>query len=232
MQDHQPVHLVLFDDCLIRVPDPALLPKQGAFLLARHLPLRTSDRVLELGAGAGLVAIAAARRGHPVIATDILDACCATLRMNAVLNGAACLEVRQGDLFAPVAGEAFDLIAANPPQMPTPPEHRWEDAAAVADNGGPDGWAILERIILEAPAHLKPGGRLVFTLFDFLGLPRALDRLRAVDLAGRVIAAEVHAFPRAGRDRLAYLRALDGAACLGPGCPTTCTRLLVCGERA
>jgi release factor glutamine methyltransferase len=228
---HDGVHFFLFEGCLIRVPDEVLSPKFGTLFLARHLPLREGDRALELGTGAGLIAILAARRGHAVVATDVIDACCEQARANALLNGVGDrVQVRCGDLFAPVAGDAFDLIAVNPPQMPTPPERDWDDAMSRADSGGPDGWAVLDRIIREAPSYLKPRGRLAFTLYEFLGIPRAMDSLRAVGLEPRVLARETQRFPRLARERLDYLRGLDSTGVLPPGKPAQCVRLVLCGE--
>jgi release factor glutamine methyltransferase len=232
MQAQEPIHFLLYQESLLRIPDPALVPKRGAFFLASHLPLRAGDRVLDLGTGSGLLAIVAARRGHDVVATDIVPECCECARLNAVLNGVADrLDVRAGDLFAPVPGERFDLVAANAPQMPTPPDHGWDDAASRADNGGKDGWAVLGPIIDQAPAHLKPGGRLVFSLFGFLGRDRALDRLRRAGLRPEVLALEAEPFPRLGRERLAHLRSLDLQGMLPDGCPPTCDRLVLCGEK-
>jgi len=233
MQPQEPIHFLLYQECLLRIPDPALVPKRGSFLLARHVPLLAGDRVLDLGTGSGLFAVLAARRGHAVVATDIVSRCCDCARLNAVLNGVAeRLEVRAGDLYAPVAGERFDLVATNPPQMPTPPDHGWEDTESRADNGGPDGWTLLDPIIDQAAAHLKPGGRLVFTLFGFLGPDRALDRLKHAGLRPRVLARETEPFPRLGRERLGHLRRLDVGAVLPAGCPPVCDRLVLCGENA
>jgi hypothetical protein len=39
---------------------------------------------------------------------------------------------------------------------PTPPGRQWEVGQSRADSGAPDGWAVPDRIIHEAPAYLKP----------------------------------------------------------------------------
>ncbi len=232
MADHGPMHFVLYGDCILRIPQEGLIPKFGSFLLLRHLPLQGEDRVLDLGCGAGLIGIVAARMGHRVVATDIRPACTACASANGLLNGIGNrLDVRTGDLFAPLAEEAFDLIAANPPQMPTPVDRDWGDEQALADNGGPDGWAILERIILEAPGYLKPRGRLVFTLLAFLGVGRALGMLRTAGLEGRVLAREDQPFPRLARERLDHIRGFDVEGNLPAGRPETCGRLVLCGEK-
>ena len=57
----------------------------------------------------------------------------------------------RGDLFAPLAGERYDLILSNPPYVDAagmaslPPECRHEPAIAL--DGGTDGIAIVRRII-------------------------------------------------------------------------------------
>src|SRR5205823_9130155 len=134
------------------------------------------ERVLEIGAGLGLAAVLAARAGARVVATDVVPAAVETIRANAALNGVT-LDARLGDCYAPVAGERFDLICSNPPQMPTPPGRERDDAEAAADNGGADGWALLDHVIEGAPKHLERGGRLVFSIFDFLGVKKAYAKV-------------------------------------------------------
>lgn len=226
------VHFFLFEDCLIRVPTEDMAPKFGSVLLARHLPLQPGDVVLDLGAGAGLIGILAARRGHRVVATDVVPAYAECLRANALLNGiGGRLEVRTGDLFEPVGGETFDVIAANPPQMPTPPDREWSDPQSRMDNGGPDGWLLLDRIIHESPPHLKAGGRLVLTLFGFLGIERGMEAVRDAGLEPRVVACEEQPFPRLARERLEYIRSVSPEAGALTGRPPTCPRLVLCGRK-
>jgi release factor glutamine methyltransferase len=191
--------------------------------------VRPGERVLEIGAGLGLAAVLAARSGASVVATDVVPAAVDAVRLNAALNGVH-VDARVGDAYAPVAGERFDLVCSNPPQMPTPPGADRDDAQAAADNGGPDGWSLLDRIIAGAPAHLAPGGRLVFTIFDFLGVKTALARVEAAGLTPSVLARETQEFPRIGHERIAHLRAMDREAALPPGRPATVERLVIEGR--
>jgi release factor glutamine methyltransferase len=188
--------------------------------------------VLEIGAGLGLAAVLAARAGATVTATDVVPAAVEAIRTNAALNGVT-IDARRGDGWAPVAGERFDLVCTNPPQMPTPAGRERDDAEAAADNGGPDGWALLDRVIAGAPAHLEPGGRLIFSIFEFLGLKAAHAKLEAVGLVPRVVAHETQSFPRIGYERLDHLRAIDREATLpARGLPRTVERYIVEGSRA
>jgi release factor glutamine methyltransferase len=77
--------------------------------------------------------------------------------------------VRVGDLLEPVQADGpFDLIASNPPYIPTgdvpslPPEVRKEPMLAL--DGGPDGLAVIDRLVPAAFALLAPGGALVLEL--------------------------------------------------------------------
>jgi release factor glutamine methyltransferase len=143
-------------------------------------------RLLDLCTGSGVIAVSLARE-YPaahVVATELSPAAAALARRNAARNAVADrVDVREGDLFAPVRGERFDLIAANPPYIasaviPTlSREVRREPVIAL--DGGPDGLAFHDRICAEAREHLVPGGAIV--------LEHGFDQADAV--AARLIAA-------------------------------------------
>jgi release factor glutamine methyltransferase len=224
--------LYAYGGCVFRVPDGVQPPKAGSRFFCRHLGARAGERVLEIGAGLGLAAVLAARAGSTVVATDVVPAAVETIRLNAALNGVR-VDARLGDCYGPVlGGERFELVCSNAPQMPTPPGPGRRDAAAAADNGGGDGWEVLDRIIAGAPAHLVPGGRLLFTIFAFLGRKRALARVEAAGLVPAVVASETQSFPRLGFERLEYLRALDVEQTIAVHeTPATVERLMIEGRR-
>ena len=73
-------------------------------------------RVLDLGTGSGIGAVFAARHGATVVAVDINPLAVKCARANAILNGVENdVDVREGDLFGPVAGQTFDIVLFNPP---------------------------------------------------------------------------------------------------------------------
>ena len=226
-----PLLVLTWRGCLFRVPDGVQPPKAGSLFFCRHLIVRPGERVLEIGAGLGLAAVLAARAGATVVATDVVPAAIESIRMNAALNGVT-IDARLGDAWSPVVGERFDVVCTNPPQMPTPPGRDRDDAEAAADNGGSDGWALLDRVIAGAPAHLERGGRLLFSIFEFLGLKHAHEKLEAVGLVPRVVARETQSFPRIGYERLEHLRAIDRESTLpAHGLPRTVERYIVEGTR-
>ena len=226
-----PLLVLSWRGCLFRVGEGVQPPKAGSLFFCRNLRINPGERVLEIGAGLGLAAVLAARAGAHVVATDIVPAAVASITANAALNGVV-VDARLGDGWTPVGDERFDLVCTNPPQMPTPPGRDRDDAEAAADNGGPDGWALLDRVIAGARDHLEPGGRLVFSIFDFLGLKTAHAKLEAVGLVPRVVARETQSFPRIGYERLDHLRTVDVEATLpAHGLPRTVERFIVEGVR-
>jgi len=213
---------------VFRVPDAVQPPKAGSLFFCRSLVVRSGQRVLEIGGGLGLAAVLAAKAGATVVATDILPEAVEVMRANAALNGVV-VDARIGDCYAPVAGERFDLVCTNAPQMPTPANRVRRAAAARADNGGVDGWEMLDRVIAGARRHLRPEGRLVFTLFAFLGQKTAFAKLEAAGLTPSILARESESFPRIGYERLEHIRAIDPEASVPLGQPETVERLVVQG---
>ncbi len=143
--------------------------RTGAFLAhtldAARVP--AGARVLDLGTGSGIGAIAAARWAGRVVASDINPEAVRCVQINALLNHLEQLiEPRVGDLFAPVGNERFDLILFNPPfyrgQPRTMLDHAWRS---------PDAF---DRFLRELPAHLSPDGRALVVLSSDNDIEEAL----------------------------------------------------------
>jgi release factor glutamine methyltransferase len=147
-------------------------PISDSVMLAECLRAETlppTARVLDLCTGSGFLALTAALRGvQSVTAVDVSRRAVATVRLNARLNGVRVRALR-GTLFAPVAGERFDAIVANPPYVPAPRDALPKRGRARAWDAGRDGRALLDRLCADAPAHLRPGGRLLIVHSSLLG---------------------------------------------------------------
>ena len=184
---------------LIPRPETEFLVVAALDVLRREKP--SSPRILDLctGSGAVVVAIGTQYAMAELVATDISAAALEVARDNAEhhdLNER--IEFREGDLWAGVAGEQFDLIVANPPYIGLRErESLMTDVVAhepeLALFSGDDGMACTERIIAGAAEHLRPGGWLFIetsplianALFERI---QATPKMRAIeikkDLAG------------------------------------------------
>ncbi|HEU5032407.1 MAG TPA: HemK2/MTQ2 family protein methyltransferase, partial [Spirillospora sp.] len=150
-------------------------------------------------------ALAAARAGAGrVTAVDLSTRAVLAARANARLNRLP-IRVLRGDLFGPVAGQAFDVIVTNPPYVPSgsaPPGR-----AARWWNGGPDGRALLDRICERAPGRLRRGGTLLIVQSAVSGVQATLDALRAQGMAASVAARRTQPYGPVLRARAADLEA-------------------------
>jgi len=148
---------------LIPRPETELLVELALERLPGDRPLRIAD----LGTGSGAIALALAfeRPRAQVVATDASAAALGVARANATTLQLRNVEFREGDWFAPLAGERFDLIASNPPYIAVGDPHldegdlRFEPAAALSS--GADGLDALRAITGRAPAYLGDGGWLL-----------------------------------------------------------------------
>ena len=137
-------------------PDHVLGVGGASLTLAALIPTEPVDSVLDLGTGCGIQSLHVARHARRVVATDISERAIDRARLTLTLNGVQSVELRRGDLFAPVAGELFDRIVSNPPFVITPrregvPLYEYRDGGLVGD-------AIVERVVRGAAKHLQPGG--------------------------------------------------------------------------
>ncbi len=133
-------------------PDHVLGVSPPAKVLA-WLTVRTPvERVLDLGTGNGHQGLLASRHAGSVIGVDINPRALRFAAFNAVLNEASGIELREGNLFEPVAGLDFDLVVCNPPYVVSP-----ETEIAYRDGGLP-GDSFCEGIVRSLPAYLRPGG--------------------------------------------------------------------------
>lgn len=129
---------------------------QASLTLANATIRRSVARALDLGTGSGIQALHLSRHCEQIVATDLdpraLDLARQTLTLSDVDN----VELRQGNLLEPVAGQRFDLIVSNPPFVITPrrddvPEFTYRD-------GGRAGDRLCADLVRGLGDHLTDGG--------------------------------------------------------------------------
>jgi methylase of polypeptide subunit release factors len=110
-------------------------------------------RALDIGTGCGVQAMHLAQHAREVVATDVNPRALAMASLTARLNDVE-VDVRDGSLFDPVAGETFDLIATNPPFVISPPG---SEVLVYRDSGMP-GDSVVRHLVENAASHLADGG--------------------------------------------------------------------------
>jgi len=155
------------------VTPAVLVPRPETELLVERALAATrgvvGPRIVDLGTGCGAIAVTLARLRPEaqLTAVDLSPTALAVARINGERHGVA-LRLLEGDWYAPLAGERFDLIVANPPYVASDDPHlqgdgvRWEPRMALTDGvAGGNGLASLRRIVGGAAAHLLPAGGLL-----------------------------------------------------------------------
>lgn len=134
---------------------------------------RDAPRALDVGTGSGAIALACVSQHKTArfLATDRSPKALALARANAEKLGLGeRIAFREGDLYGAAAGEGpFDAILSNPPYIATDEIDALEPGVRdnephLALDGGPDGLAVVSRLIAGAPSRLKPGGHLILEI--------------------------------------------------------------------
>jgi len=144
--------------------------------MAAHALVRPGGTVWEIGAGTGMIAVAAHHLGAGrIVATDLDPQALEVTRENLAAVGATA-RLFVGSLLAPVPSDEPppDLVVANLPHKP----NRGDGQLPLAEDGGPDGDALLQPFWAQAAERVPAGARVVFFQHS-LPHPRNLETLAA-----------------------------------------------------
>jgi HemK-related putative methylase len=163
-----------------RVLNPCLT-RAGAFFASQLQAGLLGPEVLDMGTGSGVCAVRAARHARRVVAVDISPEAVRCAHINTLLNRVEhIVEVRQGDLFAPVGEQRFDVVLFNPPFLRGEPRDDADRAWRCID--------VPERFAQGLGAHLKPGGFALLLLSTYGDCGRYIEQLRRHEIALTVVA--------------------------------------------
>ncbi|GAB2590628.1 DUF7059 domain-containing protein [Microlunatus antarcticus] len=178
-------------------PDFVLGVSSASSTLAQMTVRRPVARALDLGTGCGVQSLHLARHAREVVATDLNPRALLLARLTADLNGVE-VDLRQGDLYAPVAGERFDLVVTNPPYVLSPPTGErltYREGTRTSDG-------LVEAVVRQGVEHLTDGGVLqVLANWAHVRGEDWTDRVAAWVPAG----FDLHAVEREVLDPYAYV---------------------------
>jgi release factor glutamine methyltransferase len=151
-------------------------PSEDTYLLLDSIDIRLDDKFLEVGCGAGLITLAAAKRTSNIMSIDssfeAVHNTLENLKRNDLYNNC---HVVESDLLGALAPSVkFSLIVFNPPYLPQDVELTDLDHALV---GGQTGTELTQRFVKQAVNHLMKGGRIfvvVSTLADIESIRKTM----------------------------------------------------------
>jgi release factor glutamine methyltransferase len=190
-------------DRRVLIPRPEtehLVDAVVAFLRARA---ETPSAVLDLCTGSGCIAVTVALAvPHATLdAVDLSPAALEVARANVARHKLAeRVTLHEGSLFKPLGDKRVDVIASNPPYIPSdeipglmPDVSQHEPHLAL--DGGPDGTVVLRALLAAVPARLNPGGLLAVEVGHDQG-PWAVHEATAVGLLDARMEKDLAGFPR------------------------------------
>lgn len=163
---------VPFLGCQIYLDSKPLIPRPETEYWVEKAIMKMKEpqgslKVLDLCAGSGCIGVAVAKHvlNSTVDLVEIDEKHHSTISQNLKANGIEenRTKILGGSLFENVSG-AYDFILSNPPYI-DPSMDRTEESVKnhepeLALYGGLEGLDLIEKIITQAPGHLKPGGQL------------------------------------------------------------------------
>jgi len=170
-------------DVLIPRPETELIVEIGMELLKD----KARPFIADIGTGSGCIVISLLHelRQARAVATDVSTAALAVASRNAGhYEVSDRLRLIESDLFSALeSNELFDLIVSNPPYVPAADleglQREVSHEPQKALDGGPDGLAVIRRLLNEAPVFLGARGYLVFEI----GFDQAESVKRIIDSA-------------------------------------------------
>jgi release factor glutamine methyltransferase len=117
-----------------------------------------NKKILELGAGSGLISISLAKRGAKVTASDINPIAIQAIQNSSKINNIR-ISVYESDLFLNIPYSTFDYIILNPPYFNKNPRDNWDQAFYCGEN-----FEFFRRLFIQIPDYIKPTTKILMIL--------------------------------------------------------------------
>jgi len=174
-----------------REPDPVYQPAEDSRLLGATVEsfVDRDDLVLDVGTGSGWVGSVAADEGATVVGVDVNPHACRAARDRGV-------PTVRGNLVDPFQDRTFDVVAFNPPYLPTDPDDERDDWQERALSGGESGRAVIDPFLDTVGRVLTPGGEVFLLVSSLTDIEEVTARAEANGFTAEEVASEKFPFER------------------------------------
>jgi release factor glutamine methyltransferase len=161
----------------------------------------SGDWVLDLGTGSGYIAYRFDEEtAANVVGSDLNPDACQQAREAGV-------SVVRADKLSAFRDNAFDVVAFNPPYLPTDPDREWDDWMEAALSGGESGREVIEPFLDDLRRVLAPDGDAFLLVSSLTGIDAVRAYARKSGLTTLELADEDHPY-----ERLVVLHLRSGGA--------------------
>ena len=134
-------------------------PEEDSYLLEKYVKILAKGKVLDMGTGSGILAIAAKNKCKEIMAVDINPEAVALVQKKGI-------KAIESDLFSEVEGK-FDTIIFNPPYLPE--DDREDEESKKITTGGKNGNELIERFLKQAKNYLQKEGIILIVFSSLSG---------------------------------------------------------------
>ncbi len=156
------------NDIKIEIMEGVYKPEEDSYLLISSIEIN-GKKALDMGCGCGIIALHLAKNGCEVVAVDINEKAVENTIKNARINQIN-LRCFKSNLFSNI-NEKFDMIAFNPPYLPTKNED-------IAWDGGKNGKEIIEKFLREAKNYLNKDGVIYMVMNSLNKVDKIIKKFR------------------------------------------------------
>jgi len=184
-----PAKKAFFDKYIFNICEEVYEPAEDSFLFAENLHVNKGERVLDMGAGSGILGIIAAKQACEVVAIDLNPHAIRCAHQNAKLNGVNNkMNFVQSDLFSALTNFAcFDLILFNAPYVPSE-EGEADFWLGRSWAGGITGRQVIDSFISQAPQHLQKTGRILLLQSTLTDVAATITKFNSCGLNAEAVA--------------------------------------------
>jgi len=174
---------VVFNGLSFRVFPGVFWPFEDSLPLIEKMKIQQGDDVLDVGTGAGTIAVHAARKGaeHVVAIDRNPDAVRAAQINGEHLVKSGQMEALVSDVFDAINGNRFDVITANLPWLDRPGKDDVE--AAQWDTN----FESTQKFFAGLRDHLKPNGRAYYAQGNYGAIDKSFDLMQSNGLSYRLV---------------------------------------------